>query len=152
VLNEEHNPTRRASAVLLVGHFTDPKEIINTLLPYINDEDSTVRNNSMRVIATTLVKAKRLTLDVRPFLELLNSPYLTDRNKALFILYNLSISARVRAACIKSAVRLVALLALKQPNQHDTAYLLLKQISGQDFGEHNVPAWRQWARLQQLSS
>lgn len=39
---------------------------------------------------------------------------------------------------------LLKLLALEQPNNHDFAYQILKQVSGQDFGEHEVARWRAW--------
>jgi hypothetical protein len=41
---------------------------------------------------------------------------------------------------------LVDMLALRQPNNHDFAYLILKTISGRDFGEHAVDDWRAWVR------
>lgn len=150
-LNEEKDPLRKASAVLLVGHFSDPQEIINVLLPHINDADSGVRNNSMRVIAMTLLKEKNLSVNAKPFLQQLNSPYLSDRNKALFVLYDLAHTEEVKKDIILYGVRLLALLELKQPNQHDTAYLILKQISGQDFGERNISAWQDWLSIQQAS-
>jgi hypothetical protein len=148
-LNTETDPQRRASAVFLVGHFSDPQDIVNALLPHINDIDSRVRNNSLRVIATTLSKAKHITLDATPFLELLNSPYLTDRNKSLFVLHTLSQSEQSRPLFIRFGARLLALLALKQPNQHDPAYYILQQLSGKHWGEHNLLAWQNWLTSQQ---
>ncbi len=150
-LKEEQDPNRRASAVFLVGHFTDPQEIIEVLLPHVNDTHSLVRNNVSRVIGMTLLKAKSVDLKAKPFLELLKSPYITDRNKALFVLYNLSRSSKARNDYIQFSSRLLALFELKQPNQHDMAYMILKQLSGQDFGEHNVVAWQQWLASQQVS-
>lgn len=41
---------------------------------------------------------------------------------------------------------LVEMLALKQPNNHDFAYRILKQVSGRDLGEHAVESWRAWLR------
>ena len=67
--------------------------------------------------------------------------FCTDRNKALGIL-----SEAVKSNAMKKIVmqqggeKLINLLKLKQPNNHDLAYLTLKRISDQDFGEYNVSA------------
>jgi hypothetical protein len=36
------------------------------------------------------------------------------------------------------------MLKLKQPNNHNISYQLLKKISGKDFGEDNSIAWEKW--------
>ncbi|MFA5960575.1 MAG: hypothetical protein WC785_08655 [Tatlockia sp.] len=44
----------------------------------------------------------------------------------------------------KGKKNLLALLQLKQPNNHDWAYLLLKKISGKNYGAYNLSAWEKW--------
>lgn len=83
-------------------------------------------------------------INVLPFLRLLDSPYTTDRNKALFVLFNSLDSHSKRIILQKGKVKLLALLRLKQPNNHRISYLLLKKISGKDFGENNSKAWEKW--------
>lgn len=87
-LNHDSDPERRASAVFLVGHYQDPDEIIKVLSPHVTDQNEGVRNNVMRVIGSTLQKMKVHDMDVSPFLDALDSPYTTDRNKALYVLLN----------------------------------------------------------------
>lgn len=147
-LNHDPNPERRAASAFLIGHFNDPKEIISLLLPHVNDGNNGVRNNVMRVIAATMSKANINQINAMPFLDLLNSPYTTDRNKALCVLYKAVESRDSKNLVIqKGGDRLLALLRLKQPNNHDIAYLILKKISDKDLGETNILAWEQWLSL-----
>lgn len=144
-IKNDPNPERRTAAIYLMGHFDDPKEIISFLNNHITDPDNGVRNSAMRVIGLTMEKAKIHEIDVMPFLSLLDSPYDTDRNKALLVLLNAASWQKAKELIIQNGKdRLIALLRLKQPNNQGMAYLLLKQISGNDFGPHNFEAWEQW--------
>lgn len=143
--NKKSHSRRRVAAVYLMGHFQDPHEILKTLLHYVNDPDANVRNAAMRVIGRTMQKANITDMDVTPFLESLDSPILTDRNKALYVLFSASESMPVKKQILeKGKDHLLALLKLKQPNNHEFAYLILKKISGKDFGETNIAAWERW--------
>lgn len=145
-LNSDVNPERRAAAAFLIGHFKDPQEIIKTLMPHIKDKDEGVRNDVMRVIAQTMAKAHITDIDVARVLPLINSPFTTDRNKALYILFSAIKSEKGKQLVLKQGRRnLVNLLRLKQPNNHEFAYLILKEISGKDYGEKNTAAWQSWA-------
>jgi hypothetical protein len=144
-LGSDPNSERRVAAIYLMGYFKDPKEIILLLTSYINDEDSGVRNAAMRVLGETMRKAKIYQINVLPFLSLLDSPYDTDRNKALLILWNAANLNSTKETIIRyGQKRLLMLLQLKQPNNHDLAYAILKKISGKDFGPRNYYAWEQW--------
>ena len=144
-LNHDPNAERRAAAVFLVGFFSDPNEIVQILSQHINDPSGLVRNDALRVIGSTAQTTKMTEIDVTPFLGLLNSPDETDRNKTLWVLMTASKSKKAKPILIQNAgENLINLLALKQPNNHEMAYSVLKQISGKDFGEHNVKAWEQW--------
>ena len=144
-LKEDVNTDRRAAAAFLVGHFKNPNEIIEVLSPYVNDIDDTVRNNAIRVIGETMNRANISNINMVPFLNLLNSPYNTDRNKALYVLLAAAESPSSKKLIIQQGARnLLAMLKLKQPNNHDISYQLLKKISGKDFGEYNSNAWEKW--------
>ena len=144
-LNHDPNPERRAAAAFLVGHFKDPHEIVIVLSPHVTDKSDAVRNNVIRVIAKTIVKAKITNLNVTPFLNALDSPYNTDRNKALYVLlYEANANASKKLILQKGGDKILSLMQLKQPNNHDPAYDLLKKISGKDFGSTNLRAWKNW--------
>lgn len=144
-LNHDPDPSRRAAAALLVGHLPNPHEIISILSTHVADKDDGVRNNVMRVIAATVRKAKLTQIDVTPFLDALDSPYNTDRNKALAVLLGAAESKVTKNLILqKKGDTLLALMHLKQPNNHDLAYSILKKISGKDFGSTNIKAWKEW--------
>lgn len=143
-LNKDSDPERRSAAAYLIGHFQNPREIVSLLLPHVNDPSNMVRNNVMRTLGTTLYKANIRRINVMPFLRLLDSPYATDRNKALYIISKAVEAKQSRALLIHhKGETLLSLLRLKQPNNHDMAYLILKKISHQDFGD-DLLAWERW--------
>ncbi|MGQ3889827.1 HEAT repeat domain-containing protein [Legionella sp. CNM-1927-20] len=146
-LTEDPNPERRAAAAFLVGHFKDPKEIIATLSAGINDRNETVRNNVMRVIGQTMEKTHFFDIDANKVLPLIDSPYTTDRNKALFILSSAVKSQKNKKIILeKGRKRLVNILRLKQPNNHEFAYLILKEISGKNYSDKDIQSWQEWLK------
>jgi hypothetical protein len=144
-LKNDIDSERRGAAVFLVGHLNDPHEIISLLLPYVQDKDLSVRNNSMRVIGKTMRKAKIYDIDLKPFLALLHSPSTLDRNKSLYVLYAAAeLPAAKKIIAQQSGDILLQLLQLKQPNNHDLAYKILKRLSGKKWGDQDFRAWKQW--------
>lgn len=146
-LNNDPNPERRGAAIFLIGHMQNPNKVIKILLPHINNANMLVRNNSMRVIGATIEKNKRLKVNAEPFIKQLDSPYLTDRNKALYVLSGLIEQEQAKKQLLRTGKeRLVRVLRLTQPNNHEYAYRILKSISNQDFGEKNYTGWEKWAK------
>ncbi|ASQ44608.1 HEAT repeat domain-containing protein [Legionella clemsonensis] len=144
-LDYDPDPQRRAAAAFLVGHFSNPQEILSLLTPHVHDKDSGVRNDVIRVIAATIAEAKITAINPKPFLELLDSPAVTDRNKALAVLLTASKSENLKQLIKQQGGKnLLALLKLKQLNNHDIAYRILKEISGKSYGETDFAAWKNW--------
>lgn len=140
---------RRAAAAYLVGHFKDPQEIVVSLVPAVKDRDDGVRNNALRVLSTTLAKWNAPNLDLKPFIELLDSPYTSDRNKALIVLLNAATSKKAQEEIIQSAgEKLLVILRLKQPDNYLAAHNLLKKLSGKEYGARNYRAWSRWVRME----
>jgi hypothetical protein len=81
-------------------------------------------------------------------LHALNGPTTTDRNKAVAVVAGLVArpdgAKLYREVIAQAGPILIKLLALEQPNNHDFAYSILKQVSGKDFGERDVAAWQRW--------
>ena len=144
-LYHDNDHLRRAAAAFLVGHFHDPHDIISTLLPYVDDKSFYVRNNAMRVISSTMRKAKIYDINPKPFLDILDSPYETDRNKALYILLEALNHPLSKKFIIQNGEdTLLSLLRLQQPNNHMPAYQILKKISGENFSEYDIAGWKTW--------
>lgn len=147
-IKNDPDPQRRGAAVFLVGHFKNLQDLVEVLLPYVKDKDEGVRNNAMRVIGMSMLKAKttHINIDVQPFIDLLDSPLDTDRNKALLVLLAATPSPESRHAIQELGLdKLLAMLALTQPNNHDIAYQILKTVSGKHFGDKDGVAWAKWA-------
>ncbi|KTD07686.1 HEAT repeat domain-containing protein [Legionella jamestowniensis] len=144
-LNHDPDPQRRAAAAFLIGHFSNPQEIVTLLTPHVHDKDSDVRNDVIRVIGATIAMAKITDVNPKPFLELLDSPSVTDRNKALHVLLTTLDSADSKRLIKQQGGKdLLAILKLKQPNNHRIAYQILKKISGKNYGETDFSAWKNW--------
>ncbi|MCA0404157.1 MAG: hypothetical protein LCH30_10245 [Proteobacteria bacterium] len=145
---KDKDSERRGAAAYLVGLFDDPHEIIQLVLPLVTDINEGVRNNAVRVIASTVEKAKMTEIDIVPFIKLLDSPYILDRNKSLWVLVGTSKNPKQQAIIKQKArYRLIELLKLTQPNNHEPAYIILKNISGKNYSEHDYKAWKKWADL-----
>lgn len=147
ILSGDARPDHRAAAAFLLAHLPDGARVVELMLPAIRDPEPRVRNNAMRVLAMAAMKDPEIGIPLQPIIAALGYPTTTDRNKAAAILAPLSRLERNRAAIRAGAGELlVQMLALRQPNNHDFAYQILKNLSGRDLGEHDVAAWRAWLR------
>ena len=152
ILREDERATYRADAAFLLAHISDPNELVQALLPMIRDSDAMVRNNAMRVLSQLAEERKEVAIPIRPFLDALDFPDTTDRNKSLATLDALAGRPENQGILLREAgPKLVRILRLLQPNNHDYAYGILKKISGKDFGERNYDMWLQWLDSQTKS-
>lgn len=148
ILNHDERPLYRASAVFLLAYTKDENQLIQWLVPALDDPASVVRNNAARVFLVMASKDKTITLPIEKFTNMLHSPMLTDRNKALGVLFYLASQPRY-ASVIKQECGsdLMDSLKMQQPDLHVFAFQVLKQISGQQYGERDYAAWSQWLGL-----
>lgn len=153
IANNDLSSERRSAAIYLMGYLNDPHEIISLATSHVVDNNDEVRNSAMRVIGITMSKAQIYEINVLPFINLLDSPFDTDRNKSLLILSSAANLDSSKQLIIQHADKqLIALLRLKQPNNHDFAYIILKKISNQDFGDTNIEAWEEWFKSAKKST
>lgn len=144
IMRFDKDAHKRGAAVFVLAHIKNPHELIEILLPAIHDSSALVRNNAMRVLGATLANNKSNHLPLDKIMTALDYPTTTDRNKALFII--LSMATDINAPYIKmhAGQRLLSILKLQQPNNHDFAYLILKKISRKNYDEHDFTAWEKW--------
>lgn len=129
-LNNDKNQQRRAAAAFLVGHFSDPKEIVRVLTPKLDDNSYLVRNNAMRVIGSTIAKSNLTDIDAKPFISQLDTPSTVVRNKALYVLSTLSMSKNGKKQLQQFGKdKLLNIAHLKQPNNHDIAKIILDNLN-----------------------
>lgn len=145
ILRSDADDIKRARVAYLLGHLQSPDEIISIMLDRVDDRSSFVRNNTMRVLSETMRYSKKTNINLEKVIKALSSPSTTDRNKAGGIIYMTAIDKNNHEYIIKNAgSALIKMLKLKQPNNHDIAYLILKTISGENYKDTDVVAWTQW--------
>jgi len=142
------NQQQRADAIFLLAHADDYNKTASFLAHFIDDNDSVVRNNVMRVLGGIVFKHNVKNIPLAKIIKALDYPYVTDRNKAASILFGLVNNDKMyhKEILTKAGPTLIKLLALKQPNNHDFAYLILKKISHKDYSELDMESWKKWMK------
>jgi len=148
VLRDNEDSGDRAAAAFLLAYVNDGNAVVGHLLPALHDESSLVRNNALRVLAEIALHHPEIEIPLPPIVEALSFPATTDRNKAAAILLRMlerPDGARLRRPIARTCGGvLLIMLGLFQPNNHDYAYMILKAISGKQYGERDYAAWRAW--------
>jgi hypothetical protein len=138
VLRSSSNATHRALAAQVLGYAVDKQAVVEDLVQAMRDPSEEVRNNAMRtllVFADTIPSENRSAphIPTWPFIEFLNSPAWSDRNKASGALVGLSASRdpdlleRLR----KQAVTPLAEMARWKSAGHAlAAFIILGRIAG----------------------
>lgn len=148
ILKNDSDRNKRAAVVFLLAHTKNEAKLIDWLLSAMNDSDENVRNNVVRVLGFMTFKDKNITLPVDNFIKMLSSPILTDRNKALTLLFGLSQQPRyAKIIKAKAGQDLMDSLHMEQPNLHNSAYLILQSMSGQHYSDRDYAAWSHWLGL-----
>lgn len=95
VLRSSADAEHRALAAQIIAYAHNKNDIVPDLVRALRDPDETVRNNATRALAMMAGYAQRhpesmIRVPYEPFIDMLNSPIWTDRNKASFVLMSLS--------------------------------------------------------------
>jgi hypothetical protein len=150
ILRDDHEYNHRAAAAYLLAYSKDGPALVKVMLSAFRDSNQLVRNNAMRVISDIAFYHPELVIPLDPVLEALDYPMTTDRNKAAAILDGLLMqpgaAEQRRSVAIRAGSTLLAMLRLRQPNNHNFAHRILKKISGQGFGDRDYASWEKWLR------
>lgn len=143
ILSQDRDEHRRATAAYLLAHLHSGSEVINDLTPFISDPSPEVRNNVMRVIASTLDQTRIDNFPIDRVITALDYPTTTDRNKALLIIDKLVHQSPFYNDYIlnHAAANLLSELRMFQPNVHLLAYDILKIVTKKNFGERDYNGW-----------
>ena len=114
VLHHSGDAGQRAVAAQVIAYAADKPAVVPDLVGAMRDPDDDVRNNAMRGLWVMAEYASRtpgagIVVPATPFVDLLNSPVWTDRNKASLALMSLSAS---RNPAVLDALRTRAFDAL----------------------------------------
>ncbi len=131
----------RQAASALLGYAPQSKVQIRSLVTPTRDSDSEVRNNAIRALAILATSSTRTASEIpaENFIRMLNSGLWTDRNKAGFLLKELTRSRnngllhQLRAQALPS---LVEMARWSDPGHAWEYRVLLGRIAG--FGEDQI--------------
>ena len=138
VLRSSKDAAHRALAAQVLGYATDKQAVVEDLVHGMNDASAPVRNNAMRalaVFADMLPGTSRSVprVPAQPFIELLNSPVWSDRNKASGALMAMSadrdpeLLAALRERALAS---LIEMARWKSEGHALPAFFILCRIAG----------------------
>ncbi len=145
ILRSDMDENKRANAAFLLSHIKNGQELVKILIPSIYDSSANVRNNVMRVLGATLEKVVVTDFPIDKIIIALDFPQETDRNKALYIAESLASQPKYAKYIAEHAGKqLLDELKMLQPNLHGGAYMVLKKISGKEYGERDYKAWQDW--------
>lgn len=92
VLTQAKDAQQRAAAAELLGYADRSRRQIQALTDAAEDENSEVRNNAVRALGVLAAAGRGVPIevDLRPLVDLLYSGTWTDRNKASWLIANLT--------------------------------------------------------------
>ena len=147
VAADSADDSERATALFVLAHTNDAPRLAPVLGRAIYDPNSGVRNNAMRVLMFLAQRGAEVDFPIRDLIAALDFPSSADRNKAAYTVGRRSPAKpkyrdTIRAEAVPAALRL---LELEKANNHDPAYEILTQVSGETFGDRDYAAWERWA-------
>lgn len=138
VLRDSSDAEHRALAAQIIAYTNDKQAIVEDLVFAMTDPDSDVRNNAMRALAVIAQYApdkskKRIEVPFEPFVEMLNSPEWTDRNKSSFVLESLTATRNAKLLRLlreKALHSLIEMSRWKNEGHAGMPFLILGRVSG----------------------
>jgi hypothetical protein len=138
VLRSSSEIAHRALAAQVLGYARDKQAVVEDLVQAMSDPSEEVRNNAMRALLVFADRPRSVSGSItlippEPFIEFLNSPVWSDRNKASGALMALSASREpgLLAKLQKDALTpLVEMARWKSAGHALPAFLILGRIAG----------------------
>ena len=138
VLRSSSDADHRALAAHVIGYGSDRAAVIRELVEAMRDPSGNVRNNAMRALGIIALYARehpdlKLTVPSAPFIDMLNSPVWTDRNKSSFAVMELSESrdpvlfAELRARALPA---LIEMARWKSEGHASASIMILGRMAG----------------------
>ena len=146
IAGDSADAEQRATALFVLAHTNDAQRLAPVLGRAIYDPSGGVRNNAMRVLMFLAQRRADLDFPIQDLILALDFPSSADRNKAAYTVAGLAGQSKYRDIIREEAVpAALRLLKTEKPNNHDPAYEILKEVSGETFGERDYAAWQRWA-------
>jgi hypothetical protein len=144
VLREDADPEKRKNAVFVLAHGNDAAQLLQEIVPSLDDPDSGVRNNVMRVMLNMVLRDDTIEIPFESIARRIDDPEGDCRNKASQLIAAVSHRPEYRDDILAILPGILRLLRLDKPNTHDPAYRILTTVSGEDFAERDYASWQAW--------
>jgi hypothetical protein len=112
----------------------------------IKDSDAEVRNNALRVLGDIAEFHTEYVIPMQPVLEALRFPRVSDRSKALYVVYLTALSSQdVRNQIMKGYLpEILEIIQSKQIDHKELAHGILRKISGKEYANTDITSWKSW--------
>ena len=145
----DRDASHRSTAILLLAHTNNVDRLLPVLGRAIYDPDGVVRNYAMRVMIMLARDDPERNSPVDDLVAALDFPESTDRNKSAATLLALCESPIYREIIRREALpTLLQLMRTGPPINHEPAYDILRELSGEDFGPRDYTAWEDWVHTE----
>lgn len=145
VLAHEADGDKRAAALFVLSYGTRGDKVVEACQGALKDSSSAVRGAALQILADVVNHRKDLRVDVDTILPLLDDPVDVVRGKTMGLLVPMIDNDLQRRKMMLAAPRLVDLLRLKQPDNHDLAFTVLGLISRKNLDRRDYSGWQAWA-------
>ncbi len=149
IAERDRDGDHRTKAILLLAHTNNVDRLLPVLGRAIYDPNAGVRNYAMRVMIMMARNDPERNYPVDDLVAALDFPETTDRNKSAVTLLALSESPIHREIIRGEALpTLLQLLRMGSPINHEPAYDILRELSGEDFGPRDYAVWEDWVHTE----
>lgn len=145
VLAGDPDGEHRAGALFVLSYGPRGEKVVESCLNALRDPSAAVRGAGLQILADIVVHRKDLRFDADRVTALLDDPSGAVRGKALGLLVPMVDDKAARAKILAAAPRLVDLLKLQQPENHDLAFTVLGLVSKKNFDRRDYVSWESWA-------
>lgn len=145
VLKRDADPAKRAAALFVLSYSSDGARAAETMLSALEDPAADVRVAALQVLADIALYHKDVFVDARRLIPALDYPATSERARALGALIGLAENPTYKPQLVeKAGPRLLELLKLQQPSNHDLAFTVLSILSGEAYPRRDYEAWGRW--------
>jgi hypothetical protein len=144
VLIEDRDPAERVDAVFCLAHLKQGAKAVSAIEAALTDPDERVREAALGVFTDMAVYRREEALPVDKMAALMDFPSVDDRTRGLAAMISLADHPVYRRFVLeKASEKALRILKLRNPSNRDSALMVLRLLSGKNFGTDAV-AWRLW--------
>jgi hypothetical protein len=149
IAGADSDPRNRAAALYALSYAKDGADLAKLMLLSLDDPAPEPRAAALDVLSDLALYHKDIAIDLGRVAPVLDYPTVSDRAKAAALLLAKAQDPSARPALLSQAVpRLLPLLKLFQPSNHDPAFTILTMLSGESYDGRDYASWEKWIETQ----